>query len=159
MKGDPAVIAALNEAYRLTKAIEEQAHIQEHWYENAGFKPVADFFDDIETHLHRNVIHPLMKRINAIGARVTPGYAFDIPSPYDVADLERACNDARDRLEQLRAAFGTACTAAERMDDYVTSKLLWGWMCFVEKRIRKFEKRIGKIRAVGLQPFLAELMD
>lgn len=159
MSGNPEVIARLDAAYRLLKAIEEQAHLQEHWLEATGWKTLSDAFDCVEEGGHKRLIHPLMKRVNQLGGRLAPGYAFEPAAPVDAAQIDAAYRSMMGRLDELHRAFVAACDVAERVSDYVTESLIWSWQEWVEKQSRKFAKRIGRIEAVGMTEYLAELMD
>jgi len=157
MQGNPAVIAALNDQYRRLMAVQEQAHQQEHWYESVKYKCISNWFDCVETKGHERLIHPLMKRVNALGARLVSGYAFE-PEVFDILDLERACSSMLGHLDELHAGFIAICNAAESSDDYVTESMVWDMQTWVEKQQRKFRARIEKIRLHSIKDFLQEKM-
>lgn len=156
MQGDPQVIEALNAAYKVGKAIEEQTHLQEHLYESKGW-PFERWFHEIEEDGHRLVIHKLMNRVNRLGGRLTPGYAFD-PVVFEAEQIDRACDETRSRLDQWRASLRAVCNAAEVADDYVTIKKVWKWLCWIEARIADFENRLAMIQVNGVKAFLQEKM-
>lgn len=157
--GNPEVLAALDDCYTWLIAIEQQAHVQEHCLESRGFKSLSDWFDDMEENLHCKVIHPLMNRIYNLSGKVTSRYAFPPADPRDPENLVDACTDMLGRIVELRALFTKVCQAAETSDDYETQSVIWDFVNFTEKRIRKFENRLAKIRLVGITGFLQERMD
>jgi bacterioferritin (cytochrome b1) len=158
MQGSPEVIEALNGAYRLAITIEQQAHMQEHVLEAQGWKRLSDWFDAIEENGHEKLIHPLMKRINALGGSVDYQYAFE-PETYGFEDIESALASMARRLGQLHRAYIAVCDAADPADDYVTEKMAWEHQAWIEKKQLKFDRRLAKLRSLGREPFLAEMMD
>lgn len=158
MQGSAAVVDALNTVYRLLLAIEQQAHAQEHRLEAQGWRRMSDWFHAIEEKGHSHLIHPLMDRINMLGGKVDSQYAFE-PECFDFGEIGAALGSMLRRLVEARAAYGEACETAEDADDYVTEKMIWCHLAWLEKKIVKFERRIAKLQALELKPFLAEMMD
>ena len=159
MQGNSQVIERMDAAYRVVKSVIEQAHIQEHWLEATGWKSLSKLWDCIETKGHEDILHPLMKRTNALGGKCTPRYAFEPAQAVDATQIDGALTSMVSRLNELRAAFITVCEVAERVDDYVTEAKIWDIQKLVEKFIRKCEKQLGKIAAVGMTEFLSEMVD
>ena len=148
MNGNPAVIAALNVVYQNLRATEEQSHLQEHCYETQGWAS-SKYWDKVEDEIHEVCVHYVLNRINDLGGRVTPGYAFDVL--YWPDDFGAAINETISSLYKCRTAYGAACDAAEDDDDYVTEKMIWKHLKWIEARIVKFEGlalRFGKLGTV-----------
>lgn len=157
MTGNPEVIAALDRCYTHMLAIEQQAHVQEHWYESTKWC-FSKWFDEIEENGHMLVIHKLMKRVNKLGAKLTSQYAFPPAGPRDAEQLEEACADMLERLTQFRLLLIAVCEAAEPANDYKTQSKVWSWIDWTEARMLDFENRIDKIRINGIKMFLQEKM-
>lgn len=157
MQGDPEVLSQSNVLYKLLKALEEEAHLIEHRLESTSWLKLSKPFDCMEERLHRKVIHPLMNRINDLGGTIEPGYAFS-PQCWGVEDIQTAYASMAGHLYEVRSAIIAVCNAAESADDYVTENLLWHKNKWIEKKIRCFEGLLARIRAVGLNEYLAENM-
>jgi bacterioferritin (cytochrome b1) len=146
MQGDPAVIASLNTVYQTLRSTEEQSHLQEHCFETQGWDS-SKWWDCIEDKIHEKCVHPVLNRINDLGGRVTPGYAFD--PVYYQDDFQAALRETVDSLTKCRSAYATACEAAEEDGDYVTEKMIWKHLEWIEGRIVKFEGRLLRYGKLG----------
>jgi bacterioferritin (cytochrome b1) len=158
VQGDPEVLARMNAAYPILKALEEQAHLNEHLLESTGWCRLSDLFDAMESKLHRKVIHPFMNRVNDLGGVLQPGYAFP-PTCWPAEQIGAAFGSMVQHLQEVRAAFIAICNAAEAADDYVTERLIWRKQAWIEGKIDCFEGHIARIGAIGLTAYLAEVMD
>lgn len=156
--GNPEVLAAMLAQYPRLLSVQEQAHQQEHWYENSAYKCISNWFDCIEDRGHEKWIHPLMKRVNALGAKLNAEFAF-APEVFDIQELDRACESMLRHLDELHAGFIAICEAAEPANDYVTQDMIWDMQRWLEKQQRKFTTRLEKIRLMGVKMFLQENMD
>lgn len=154
MQGSPAVIAALNACLASTMALHEQAHSQEHRFEvdKYGF---SDWFDKIETKAHEKLTHYLMNRIGLLGGEIVPAWAFQ---PKAEATIGPAMTAVLSALQATHTAYGTACEVAEKEQDYVTEKMIWGHLEHIESWIGKFEARIAQLAKIGEAAFLAEYL-
>lgn len=146
MQGSSDVIAALNEVYKTLRATEEQSHLQEHCFENQGWDS-SKWWDTIEDKIHEKCVHYVLNRINELGGRVTAGYAFD--PVYYPDDFQAALRETIDSLTKCRSAYSIACDAAEGDGDYVTEKMIWGHLEWIEKQIVKFEGRMLRYGKLG----------
>src|SRR5271166_1520727 len=136
MIGNPAVLAALNNTYQCLRATEEQCHLQEHIYETQGWSS-QKYWDDIENNIHSVCVHFVLDRIMWLGGTATAGYAF--PVRYWQDDFGAAIQETITALQSCRNAYGLVCDAAEDDDDYVTQKMAWDHLCWIESRINIFE--------------------
>ena len=146
MQGNPAVISTLNTVYQTLRATEEQSHLQEHCFEAQGWKS-SKWWDKIEGDIHTECVHSVLNRINDLGGRVTPGYAFE-PAYYP-DDFQAAMRETLDSLTKCRASYAAACEAAEDDGDYVTEKMIWSHLEWVENKIGKFEGRLLRYGKLG----------
>lgn len=146
MQGNSAVIMALNDVYKNLRATEEQSHLQEHVFEMQGWAS-AKWWDYIENKIHEKCVHPVINRINDLGGRVEPGYAF--PVEYWTDDFGAAMRGTLDALTKCRDAYDKACGAAEKDEDYVTEKMIWCHLGWIEKQIVKFEGYLGRYAKLG----------
>lgn len=146
--GTPEEMAALENCYRRIRAIEEQAHLQEHCYEAGGWTSISKCFDAVETQIHEKLIHFVINRINDLGGRVTPGYAFQ-PEVYEIQQVDMAFGAMASRLAELLADYATLCNVAELNDSYVTEKMAWKHQKWVEHKMLKFRGKVAKVAAVG----------
>jgi|SRR5208283_108800 len=146
MQGDPSVIAALGTVYQNLRATEEQSHLQEHCFEAQGWDS-SKWWDKIEDKIHEKCVHYVLDRINDLGGMVTPGYAFT--PVYFVDDFQGAIRETIDSLTRCRAAYAVACDAAESDEDYVTEKMIWCHLEWIEKQIGKFEGRLLRYGKLG----------
>jgi bacterioferritin (cytochrome b1) len=157
MQGDPDVINALQDVYKFERTLEEQAHLTEHLYESRKWTAISKWFDCIETKLHERCLHFVINRINDLGGSVLPGYSFE-PQVFPVEQLDMALDSMASRLGELRSLYIGVCNAASTADDYVTEKLAWKHQEKIEGWLLKFQGRLAKLRLLGLNAFLQELM-
>lgn len=146
MQGNPSVISALNSVYQSLRATEEQSHLQEHCYETQGWDS-SKWWDCIEDKIHEKCVHFVLNRINDLGGMVTPGYAFE--PTYFTDDFPGALRETVKSLTKCRDAYATACEAAEEDSDYVTEKMIWCHLEWIEKQIVKFEGRLLRYGKLG----------
>lgn len=158
MQGNPAVIERLNALYKAIRSTEEQAHMQEHAYESMKWGKPAHWFDAVETRIHTLCLHEVMNRINNLDGVVQPGYAFQ-PQCWPIEDLEQALSSMLARLGEIHQGYIALCEIAEGVDDYPTEKMAWRHQAFIESLQNKFDRRLKKLRLLGLNPYLAELAD
>jgi bacterioferritin (cytochrome b1) len=146
VQGNPTVISALNIVYQNLRATEEQSHLQEHCYETQKWKS-SKWWDSIENKIHEKCIHYVLNRINDLGGRAIPGYAFE--PIYFLDDFQGAMRETVDCLTKCRAAYASACEAAEDDGDYVTEKMIWCHLEWIEKQIVKFEAHLLQYSKLG----------
>ena len=146
MEGNPAVILALNTIYQNLRATEEQSHLQEHVLEVQGWES-QKWWDTIENDIHTTCTHFVINRINELGGRVTAGYAFD--PVYYSDDFSAAMRETVDALTKCRVAYVDACEAAEGDKDYVTEKMIWCHLEWLESQIVQFEGRLLRYSKLG----------
>lgn len=159
MRGNPKVIEALNAVYQAMLSTEIQAHVQEHLYESEGYKKVSNWFDVIETKGHQKLTHYLIKRINALGGQAESIWDFQPAAGKPIEQLDQALAAILEALERVHAAYGAACEAAEAADDYVTQKMIWEHLEWLECQIGKFSDRAAQIAEMGLDEYLSEMFD
>jgi tRNA U34 5-carboxymethylaminomethyl modifying enzyme MnmG/GidA len=161
------VIDAWDAVFGIVIATEQEAHLIEHLLESEGWKRMSAWFDDIETNIHTEIVHKLIKQVNRLRGRVTPAYAF-YPQCWGHMDIEQALASVLGHLKDIRGTAGAngaqatglvaVCNAAESSDDYASEKLAWKMIKWLEDKIAKYENRLDKLRSLGLQMFLAEMM-
>jgi len=154
MQGNALVIACLNECSAAILALHQSAHLQEHWYETKGWA-FSDWFDKIETESHNKCLHHVWSRINQLGGKILPAWAW---TPAYEEEIGPAMQAMLKGLQDVHGAYNKACEAAEADDDYVTEKMIWKHLKWVEERMTKFEARIGQLEKVGQKAFLAEYL-
>ena len=154
MQGSAAVIQALNAVYSNTLALEQSAHLQEHYFEAKHYS-FSKWWDKIETGGHETLIHNLMDRINQLGGKVLTSYAW---APDYTEDIGPAMTMVLANLQVVHTAYNQACDIAEASDDYVTEGMIWDHLKWLEKRMTKFESRIEQLKKVGEKVFLAEFI-
>lgn len=146
MQGNPEVISALNTVYLTLHATEEQSHLQEHLFESQGWDS-SKWWNCVENKIHTKCIHPVLNRINDLGGKVTPGNAFE-PLYYQ-DDFQGSMRETLSCLVKCRDSYGAACAIAELDEDYVTEKMIWCHLEWIEKQIGKFESRLLRYGKLG----------
>lgn len=165
MKGDPAVIAALNKVYSLILPIEEQSHRQEHMSESDGYARVAGWFNCVGDGLIKKgprLRHFVMKRLNSLGGQADAAYGFTPDMARPIEQLDAAVASMISQLYALHRAYADVCEAAEQAtpyDDYVTQAMVWCHLEWIEKQIGKFEDRQAQIAEMGIAEYLQEMFD
>ena len=155
MQGSASVIAALNEVFANLLSLEQQAHLQEHKFEDMDYS-FSKWWDKVETGAHETCIHEVLKRINALGGDPMARYAF--PPPQAVKQVGKALSSIVEALEATLKAYNAACEVAEADDDYVTELMIHEHLKWVQKRINKLEAKSDQLKKVGEQAFLAEYL-
>jgi bacterioferritin (cytochrome b1) len=153
MQGSQLVIDGLQAVFHNLLSLEQQAHLQEHRFESMRYS-FSNWFHAIEEKGHENLIHPVLDRIHALGGTPLSRYAWEVPP--STPDVAPAMRETLSSLQAVHRAYNQACEYAEADDDYVTEKMIHEHLCWVEKKMNKFEARIAQCDKLGERAFLAE---
>jgi len=155
MQGSLPVIAALNEVFANLLSLEQQAHLQEHKFEDMDYS-FSSWFDKVESGAHNPCIHEVLKRINGLGGSAVARYAYPVPEA--AKNIGKALSNTIEGLETVLRSYNAACEVAEADDDYVTESMIHCHLKWAQKRIGKLEAKADQLKKIGEQAFLAEYL-
>jgi len=146
MQGSSEVLGALNTVYHALISAEGQAHLQEHAFEYPGWSS-SKYWDAIENELHKECTHWILNRMFELEG--SPTYELGFPVVYYADGFSLAINETIQSLGKCRDAYQNLCEVADIDGDYVTQKICWCHLKFIEKHITIFEGLLIRFNKLG----------